>query len=157
MVAVALDALITFTIEAALVGCWTAERDGEAAVEESVDLEAAGWWSGADGRRSYGMVEAAGWIGGMVAALAGRIGGFGGAVACETAEPDYIWRCNITKISPSFHLRDARMAGHNGKFVAKYWRWEGRSPRIFQGARVIFPARAPLFRVPLFFLLLFFS
>ena len=59
------------------------------------------------------------------------LGGFGGAVACETAEPDYIWRCNITKISPPFHLRDARMAGHNGKFVAKYWRWEGRSPRNF--------------------------
>jgi len=78
MVAVALDALVTFTIEAALVGCWTAERDGEAAVEESVDLEAAGWWSGADGRRSCRMVEAAGWIGGMVAPLAGRIGGFGG-------------------------------------------------------------------------------
>jgi len=78
MVAVALDALVTFTIEAALVGCWTAERDGEAAVEESVDLEAAGWWSGADGQRSCGMVEAAGWIGGMVAALTGRIGGFGG-------------------------------------------------------------------------------
>jgi hypothetical protein len=86
MVAVTLDALITFTIEAALVGYWTAEQDVKTAVEESVD------WG--------------------VAALAGRIGGlggFGGAVACETVEPDYIWRCNITKIHPSFHLRDVQM------------------------------------------------
>jgi hypothetical protein len=55
MVVVSLDELVTFTIEATLVGCWTAERDGEAAVEESVDLEGAGWWSGAAGRRSCGM------------------------------------------------------------------------------------------------------
>jgi hypothetical protein len=58
------------------------------------------------------------------------------------------------------------MAGHNGKLVAKYWMCEGRSPGNFQGARVlcsecppkaeIFPGRAPMFRVPLFFLLLFF-
>jgi hypothetical protein len=50
---------------------------------------------------------AARWIGGMVTALAGRIGGFGGGfggvVACDTTEPDYIWRCNITKMSPTFH------------------------------------------------------
>ena len=112
-----------------------------------MDGGATGWWRLQDGlggwwRRWLGELE--------------DLGGFGGAVACETAEPDYIWRCNITKISPPFHLRDARMAGHNGKFVAKYWRWEGRSPRNFQGARVIFPGRAPLFRVPLFFFCYFF-
>jgi hypothetical protein len=65
--------------------------------------------------------------------------------------------------------------GHNGKFVAKYWRWEGRSPQNFQGARVaysecppklcsecppktkIFPGHTLLFSVPLFFLMSFFS
>jgi hypothetical protein len=36
-------------------------QDGEAVVEESVGLEAAGWWSGAAGRRSCGMVGAARW------------------------------------------------------------------------------------------------
>jgi hypothetical protein len=63
-----------------------------------------------------------------------RIGEFGGTVACKTLEVDYIWSCNITKISSSFPLRDvvvSRRAGHNGQFSAKYWRWEGRSPRKF--------------------------
>jgi hypothetical protein len=37
---------------------------------------------------------------------------------------------------PNVSLRDARMAGHNGKLVATYWLWEGRSPRNFLDARV---------------------
>jgi len=44
MVAVALDALITFTIEAALVGCWTAERDGEAALAGRIGGFGGIWW-----------------------------------------------------------------------------------------------------------------
>jgi hypothetical protein len=55
-------------------GCGTAElQDG-----------LAGWWRC--------------WLGELE-----DLGGFGGVIACETTEPDYIWRCNITKMSPTFH------------------------------------------------------
>ena len=41
----------------------------------------------------------------------GGLGGFGGTVACETVELHYIWHCDITKIYPLFHLRDAWSGG----------------------------------------------
>jgi hypothetical protein len=60
---------------------------------------------------------------------------------------------------PNVSLRDARMAGHNGKLVATYWLWEGRSPRNFLDARVSrnFSRARAYVQGASFFLLLFFS
>jgi len=72
----------------------------------------------------------------VLGARFGGLGGFGGGVACKTAEPDYIGRCNITKIASWFPLCDgvlSRWAGQIGKFA---WSGEGRCQQKFQGARL---------------------
>ena len=71
----------------------------------------------------------------VLGARFGGLGGFGGGVACKTAEPDYIGRCNITKIASSFHLCDgvlSRWVGQIGKFACQIVDWEGRCQQKFR-------------------------
>ena len=76
---------------------------------------------------------------GFWAVLARRFGGIGGGVACETAEPDYIWRCILPKYHHRFLCRMQCCPGGRGRMVnssAKSWSGEGRWQRKFQGARL---------------------
>ena len=135
MVAVTLDAL---------VGCWATEQDGKVVVEESVD------W----GAIEVGGVGCANWrIGGIWWHCCPRDGG-------ATLYMALWYYQNIPIVS----FAGCMERGHNGKFVAKNWRWEDRSPQNFQGAQCIQNARQrPKFFQRthfcsgcLFFLLLFF-
>jgi len=86
----------------------------------------------------------------------GGLGGFRGGVACKTAEPDYIGRCNITKIASSFPLCDgvlSRRAGQIGKFACQIVEW-GRllSAKLSGCTPTLFRMPAETFKVLLFFL-----
>ena len=105
------------------------------------------------------MAVAAGrWMAGrrVLGARFGGLGGFGGGIACKTVEPNYIGRCNITKIASSFPLCDgvlSRRAGQIGKFACQIVEWGRPLPAKISGcAPTLFRMPAETFRVLLFFL-----